>query len=85
MTLLEQHLDLHVRHQECESSVVRVQTQILECQASVQQTESLLEEACNKHAKLTYQIDKEDQIFLYVLDYRVQGLVLNLLNIPWSN
>ena len=70
--LFEQHLDLHVRHQACQSSLVRVQTQLSECQARVQQTESLLEEACNKYAKLTNQVDKEDQILRCVIDYRVK-------------
>jgi hypothetical protein len=55
VTLLEQHVDLHVRHHEWESSVVRVQTQLSDCKARVKQTESLLEEACAKHAKLTDQ------------------------------
>ncbi len=50
---------------------VPVQTQLSECQARVQQTESLLEDACNKHAKLTNQMDNEDQTFLYVIDYSV--------------
>ena len=70
--LFEQHLDLHVRHQACQSSLVRVQTQLSECHARVQQTESLLEEACNKYAKLTNQVDKEDQILRCVIDYRAK-------------
>ena len=49
VTLLEQHLDLHVRHQECESSVVHVQAQLSEFQARVQQTESLLQQVCQAH------------------------------------
>jgi hypothetical protein len=73
VTLPEQHLDLHVRSQECESSVIRVQTQLSDCQARIQQTESLLEEACAKHAKLTDQFGIEDQIFRYVIDYRVNS------------
>ncbi len=52
-----------------------VQTQLSECQARVQQTKSLLEEAYNKYAKLINQIDKEleDQILQYVINYCVQG------------
>ena len=61
VTLLEQHVDLHVRHHEWESSVVRVQTQLSDCKARVKQTESLLEEACAKHANLTDQFKIEDR------------------------
>ncbi len=51
--------------------MVLVQTQLSECQARVQQTESLLEEESAKHAKLTDQFDNEDQIFRFVIEYRV--------------
>ena len=53
--------------------MVRVQTQLSGCQARVQQTESLLEEACAKHAKLMDQFGIEDQTFWYVIDYRVNS------------
>ncbi len=81
VTLLEQHLrlDLHVRRQECESSVVRVQTQLSVFQTRFQQTESLLEETCNKYAKLTKQVDQEDQFFRYVIDYSVNGYATAIL------
>jgi hypothetical protein len=36
-------------------------------------TESLHEEACAKHAKLTDQFGIEDQNFRYVIDYRVNS------------
>ncbi len=68
VTLLEQHVDLYVRHQDWESSVVRVQTQLSECQARGEQTESLLEEACAKHAKLR---STTKTTYWYVIDYSV--------------
>ncbi len=79
MTLLGQHLDLHVRHQECESSVVHVQAQLSQFQARDQQTESFLVEACNKYAKFTQQVDQEDQFFRNVIDYSVNGYAAAIL------
>jgi hypothetical protein len=79
VTLLKQHVDLHMLHHECESSVVRVQAQLSEFQARVEQTESLLVKACKKYAKLTKQVDQEDQIFRYVIDDRVNGYAAAIL------
>ena len=36
LTLLEQHMDLRVRHQECASAVVHVQTQLSKCRSKFQ-------------------------------------------------
>jgi hypothetical protein len=68
VTLLEQHLELRARHQECASSLLHVQTQFSEYKARLQQE---LQETRHKYDKLADKITTEDQIFRNVIDYRL--------------
>jgi len=68
VTLLEQHLELRARHQECASSLIHVQTQFSEYSARLQQE---LQETRHKYDKLADKVTTEDQIFRNVIDYRV--------------
>ncbi len=70
MTLLEQHLELRARHQECASSLNHVQTQFSEYKARLKQ-ELQEPETRHKYYKLADKVTTEDQNFLNVTNYRV--------------
>jgi hypothetical protein len=73
VTLLEQHLELRAYHQECVSSLVRIQAQFLEYQTRLQQElqeirKQELQEIRKKYDNLADKVTTEDQIFLNVIN-----------------